>query len=230
MTRVRVVLQRGFGSSSDNANRSNSGPVPTHEARVQDLCENLPLEVVETGRSEGFDLLTSDKNEDHSVVGPEEDDLRRIAGLRVIDEEEEEIDVLKNDGSYPPTPPAPPPKPSSTNLKSRSRIGSSRRANVWPVVSTRTSPTGSHPSSSKSNGDSEGYNSADEQTPCYGSLYDNAEREHQFEIDIKRLKGCEVKNMTEDGNCLFRAVADQVYGDSEAYDLARQMCIDYMER
>ncbi|KAJ0468203.1 putative ubiquitinyl hydrolase 1 [Helianthus annuus] len=36
--------------------------------------------------------------------------------------------------------------------------------------------------------------------------------------------------MNEDGNCLFRAVADQVYGDSEAYDLARQMCIDYMER
>lgn len=35
--------------------------------------------------------------------------------------------------------------------------------------------------------------------------------------------------MVEDGNCLFRAVADQVYGDSEAYyDLTRQMCIDYM--
>lgn len=34
--------------------------------------------------------------------------------------------------------------------------------------------------------------------------------------------------MMEDGNCLFRAVADQVYGDSELYDLARQMCIDYM--
>ena len=34
--------------------------------------------------------------------------------------------------------------------------------------------------------------------------------------------------MSEDGNCLFRAVADQVYGDSEAYGLARQMCINYM--
>lgn len=34
--------------------------------------------------------------------------------------------------------------------------------------------------------------------------------------------------MLEDGNCLFRATADQVYGDSELYDLARQMCIDYM--
>ena len=36
--------------------------------------------------------------------------------------------------------------------------------------------------------------------------------------------------MLEDGNCLFRSVADQVYGDSEAYDLTRQMCIDYMVR
>jgi hypothetical protein len=34
--------------------------------------------------------------------------------------------------------------------------------------------------------------------------------------------------MTEDGNCLFRAVADQVYGDSELYDLVRQMSVDYM--
>lgn len=34
--------------------------------------------------------------------------------------------------------------------------------------------------------------------------------------------------MLEDGNCLFRAVADQVYGDSDAYDLTRHMCIDYM--
>lgn len=35
--------------------------------------------------------------------------------------------------------------------------------------------------------------------------------------------------MLEDGNCLFRAVADQIYGDNEAYyDLTRQMCIDYM--
>lgn len=56
------------------------------------------------------------------------------------------------------------------------------------------------------------------------------ERERQFEIDIRRAKGLEVKRMLEDGNCLFHAVADQVYGDSEACDLIRQMCIDYMVR
>lgn len=54
------------------------------------------------------------------------------------------------------------------------------------------------------------------------------ELERQFEMDIRRVNGLEVKKMLEDGNCLFRAVADQVYGDSEAYDLTRQMCIDYM--
>jgi len=42
------------------------------------------------------------------------------------------------------------------------------------------------------------------------------ERERQFEIDIRRAKGLEVKRMPEDGNCLFHGVADQVYGDSEA--------------
>jgi OTU domain-containing protein 5 len=40
----------------------------------------------------------------------------------------------------------------------------------------------------------------------------------------------EVRHMAEDGNCLFRAVTDRVYGDPEMYDETRQMCIDYMEK
>lgn len=55
-----------------------------------------------------------------------------------------------------------------------------------------------------------------------------AERERQFEKELRRVKGLEVKHMAEDGNCLFRAVADRVYGDPEMYDETRQMCIDYM--
>ncbi|KAL5574583.1 hypothetical protein UlMin_016283 [Ulmus minor] len=140
--------------------------------------------------------------------------------------------------SQPPPPPVPPPKPFTANSNlSRFVSGSStatrtvpsRRAVAWPVVSTRTSPTGSRPSSPRSHGENEGYNSADEQNPCFVSSYDDIEKERQFEIDIRRAKGLEVKKMLEDGNCLFRAVADQVYGDSESYDLIRQMCIDYME-
>ncbi|KAI0527003.1 hypothetical protein KFK09_002599 [Dendrobium nobile] len=139
-------------------------------------------------------------------------------------------------GSNPPPPPVPPPKPSSSNTGSR-RLGlgfsnavtiGSRRQVARPVVSTWSSASGSLPSSPRSYADGEGYNSADEQGPCFSSPYNDVERERLFEIEIRRVKGLDVKKMAEDGNCLFRAVADQVYGDPEVYDLARQMCIDYM--
>lgn len=174
------------------------------------------------------------------------DVMNDLGGLRISKKVAAETEGSSNDplpfgngSSYPPPPPVPPPKPSAANSNSRRfasgssnpvRAGSSRRAVAWPTVSIRTSPSGSRPSSPRSHGESEGYNSADEQNPCFVSSYDDAERERQFEIDIRRAKGLEVKRMLEDGNCLFRAVADQVYGDSEAYDLIRQMCIDYMER
>lgn len=174
------------------------------------------------------------------------DVMNDLGGLRISKKVAAETEGSSNDplpfgngSSYPPPPPVPPPKPSAANSNSRRfasgssnpvRAGSSRRAVAWPTVSTRTSPSGSRPSSPRSHGESEGYNSADEQNPCFVSSYNDAERERQFEIDIRRAKGLEVKRMLEDGNCLFRAVADQVYGDSEAYDLIRQMCIDYMER
>jgi hypothetical protein len=37
------------------------------------------------------------------------------------------------------------------------------------------------------------------------------------------------RKMAPDGNCLFRAVADQVYGDAELHVGTRQMCVDYIE-
>ncbi|XP_026439857.1 OTU domain-containing protein 5-like isoform X2 [Papaver somniferum] len=178
---------------------------------------------------------------------------REVHGLRIA--EKLDLDLIEGSSvgishkaaegscSPPPPPPVPPPKPLAENLSSRRtgsggsnavRIGPSRRAVAWPVVSTRTSPSASRSSSPRAYGEAEGYNSADEQNHCfgpsYGPSYNDAERERQFELDIRRGKGLEVKRMLEDGNCLFRAVADQVYGDTEAYDLTRQMCIDYMER
>uniref|UniRef100_M1A5E1 ubiquitinyl hydrolase 1 n=1 Tax=Solanum tuberosum TaxID=4113 RepID=M1A5E1_SOLTU len=171
------------------------------------------------------------------------DSIKGSSGLRVEVAENEGTSLLEPKGSScpppPPPPPVPPPKPASLNPSPRKfslgssnavRIGSSREFVGQTNVSTRTSPTGSRPSSPRSHCESEGYNSADEQNPNFGSSLNDVEREHQFEIDIRRAKGLEVKKMREDGNCLFRAVADQVYGDSEAYDLVRQMCIDYMER
>ncbi|KAF3320730.1 OTU domain-containing protein 5-B-like isoform X1 [Carex littledalei] len=149
--------------------------------------------------------------------------------------------------SYPPPPPVPPPKPTQGNNNNNSinnlrrmgsgglnnsvRIGSSRRSGAWPPLSSRSSGSGSGPASPRSIAESDGYNSADEQGPCYmpSNNYD-AEREHMFELELRRAKGFEIRRMLKDGNCLFRAVADQVYGDPEAYDMARQMCVDYMER
>ena len=35
--------------------------------------------------------------------------------------------------------------------------------------------------------------------------------------------------MQEDGSCLFRAVADQIYGDEEMHTSVRRHCMDYIE-
>lgn len=216
---------------------------------VDDFVEYFGSGDIKVAKSDDLLLESShDGNEDNDEIDNsekvrnEDTDLTIGLGeLRIMGNETEGSSAVsfQRVSSCPPPPPVPPPKPSLGNSNSRRfvsgssnspRVGSSRRASAWPIVSTRTSPTGSRPSSPRSHCDTEGYNSADEQNPCFGPCFDDAERERQFEIDIRRTKGLEVKRMMEDGNCLFRAVADQVYGDSEGYDLVRQMCIDYMER
>lgn len=37
-----------------------------------------------------------------------------------------------------------------------------------------------------------------------------------------------MKVVAGDGNCMFRAVADQVYGDEEMHEKVRACCLDYM--
>ncbi|XP_075521994.1 OVARIAN TUMOR DOMAIN-containing deubiquitinating enzyme 6 [Primulina tabacum] len=201
---------------------------------LSECCGTLDSES-KINRSDDFSpgTLHNDQNVDKRDIDDQTED-----GMLTVVEEETDTMVGSSSqmvsGSSPP-----PPKPSPAILNSRRiasgdsntvRIGSSRRTAGWPGVSSRSSPTGSHPSSPRSLYDGDGYNSADEQSPCFSSSYDDAEKEHQFEFDIRRVKGLEVRKMLEDGNCLFRAVADQVYGDSELYDLVRQMCIDYMVR
>ncbi|XP_048872673.1 OTU domain-containing protein 5-A isoform X1 [Brienomyrus brachyistius] len=77
-----------------------------------------------------------------------------------------------------------------------------------------------------------GYNSEDE--------YENASRlqsmdpatveqqEHWFEKTLGEKKGFVIKKMKEDGACLFRAVADQVYGDQDMHEVVRKHCMDYL--
>ncbi|XP_072522181.1 OTU domain-containing protein 5b isoform X2 [Salminus brasiliensis] len=56
-----------------------------------------------------------------------------------------------------------------------------------------------------------------------------AEQEEQcFEKALEEKKGFVIKKMKEDGACLFRAVADQVYGDQDMHDVVRKHCMDYL--
>ncbi|KAI7990085.1 hypothetical protein LOK49_LG12G01678 [Camellia lanceoleosa] len=101
------------------------------------------------------------------------------------------------------SPPVPPPKPSSTNSFPRRsvsgssnslRSGSPRRAAAWPIVSTRTLPTG------------------------LGLLHPG--------LIVKVRVTIALMSRALHLDLLRRC--NQVYGDSDAYDLVRQMCIDYM--
>lgn len=37
-----------------------------------------------------------------------------------------------------------------------------------------------------------------------------------------------IKIVESDGNCMFRAIGDQVYGDEETHTIIRQKCLDYI--
>ncbi|XP_059499149.1 LOW QUALITY PROTEIN: OTU domain-containing protein 5-B-like [Stegostoma tigrinum] len=81
-----------------------------------------------------------------------------------------------------------------------------------------------------------GYNSEDEYETAAREqqqqmLQDPAkleQQEHWFEKALSEKKGFVIKRMKEDGACLFRAVADQVYGDQDMHDVVRKHCMDYL--
>lgn len=82
--------------------------------------------------------------------------------------------------------------------------------------------------------DYSGYNSGDEHTDDRrSSAYlqwteqEFQEKEIQFEKKINK-KGWVIRKMAEDGACLFRAVADQIYGDQDMHSVLRKLCIDYI--
>lgn len=167
---------------------------------VEEIQEEVALEELSIGSSnykgvkvdDGLlDSLGSDQstieekiadNETRDGVFVSEGLAREYDGLRVVEVENEGSSVQRAIcSSCPPPPPVPPPKPASLNSSPRrfplgsshaGRIGSSRGTAGRPTVSTRTSPAGSRPSSPRSHCD-EGYNSADEQNPSFGSSYDD---------------------------------------------------------
>ncbi|CAL8115416.1 unnamed protein product [Orchesella dallaii] len=92
------------------------------------------------------------------------------------------------------------------------------------------SPTGLVPASSSP--DANAYNSEDEYESRQCSQLTEeewVERERRFEKKMRK-KGFMIKKMGEDGACLFRAVADQVYGDQEMHSVVRKHCMDYIQQ
>jgi len=75
----------------------------------------------------------------------------------------------------------------------------------------------------------EGYNSEDEYSHVGQNLSEAewVEKDMRFERIMGR-KGYLIKKMGEDGACLFRAVADQLYGDQEMHQCVRSQCMDYI--
>ena len=51
-----------------------------------------------------------------------------------------------------------------------------------------------------------------------------------FAETLKQERGLEIVEQEGDGNCLFRAVGLQVYGDAEQHREVRERCLDFMER
>lgn len=85
----------------------------------------------------------------------------------------------------------------------------------------------------KDDDDGSGCNSEDEydsrrlQTNDAETDEDWACKEAYFSRSLVKL-GFEIKRMHEDGACLFRAIADQVYGDQELHTTVRTQCMDYI--
>ncbi|KAL1204100.1 OVARIAN TUMOR DOMAIN-containing deubiquitinating enzyme 6 [Cardamine amara subsp. amara] len=255
---TRILVQRGSSGSSSNSSRpsSSSSSSSGTEQQINNSVQVPPVTIDEEITDEKQEeVRVGEQAECYDVNNVAEDgdepvDRENDEGLVVsenVQVESEDVvfdsSVSGGDDHDSPPPPVPPPKPSSAvnpgNMRSvlgnfgALRIGPTRRGTgPRSLVSARSSPTGSHPSSPRSHSENEGYNSSDEHMPCYGPSHPGSglEREHQFEAEIRQSKGYEIRRMLEDGNCLFRAVADQVYGDSETYDMARQMCMDYMEQ
>ena len=76
-----------------------------------------------------------------------------------------------------------------------------------------------------------GYNSEDEYNHFGVQLTEEewVEKDRKFEQTMRK-KGYIIKKMVEDGSCLFRAVADQLYGDQEMHANVRKHCMDYIVR
>lgn len=52
--------------------------------------------------------------------------------------------------------------------------------------------------------------------------------QENFRRQLEETTGFKIVDCEKDGNCLFRSVAHQIYGDPSRHTEVRQKCYDYM--
>lgn len=89
---------------------------------------------------------------------------------------------------------------------------------------------GSSPRESGQDEEVDAVNSGDEHEENTKEIENIEEIEERFARALKEKKGFIIKIMVPDGACLFRSVADQVYGDQDWHAIVRGHCMDYMTK
>lgn len=163
----------------DNEPLDSSGSGDGKTKNEEHLVGDLHCEQNDTPKGEIDDVEKA--VEDEAVGGGECDNRLKISDNEGSSGSGDSFRGAKG-FPIPSPPPVPPPSLPAPNLNSKRnassnlntvQIGPSPRAAAWPVVSARTSPAGSRPTSPKSLNENEGYNSADEQSPCFPSSYND---------------------------------------------------------
>ena len=63
------------------------------------------------------------------------------------------------------------------------------------------------------------------QVPTIYQSLKNKEVRFEHKLEVRKLK---IKEVAGDGNCLFRAVSDQLYGTEDHHDVLREWCMNYL--
>ena len=80
--------------------------------------------------------------------------------------------------------------------------------------------------------DASGYNSGDEYADFRCVKVSKEEWDQRDMVFARTMEkhGFFIKKMDEDGACLFRSVAEQVYGDQNLHQVTRDHCMDYIKQ
>lgn len=113
-------------------------------------------------------------------------------------------------------------------LKVLYSIGNELSEETFPIIANRISEIGKYTQSRFSNqfSNSEEINFYLNKKKKLFKSTNNQELDFREELKKTRLK---IVDMKEDGNCMYRAVAHQLYGDEEFYDVVKNHCINYLE-